>query len=115
MTAQSIKEQNIKDQLHILIDIDAMFYDNDVNIEGKYILIEDELHEKIDNHINDMCKKRIKSIVSTYGFFEAIKLYQNNYGEFIIDEKMSFMKTYGTLCYTIIDNFVNDSKLYIVE
>jgi len=110
MTAQSIK-----DQLHILIDIDAMFYDNDVNDDGKFILVEDELHEKIDFHISAMCKKRIKSIVSTYGFFEAIKLYQDNYGEFIIDEKMRFMKTYGTLAYTIIDNFVNDSKLYIVE
>jgi len=115
MTAQSIKEENIKDQLHILIDIDAMFYDNDVNDDGKFILVEDELHEKIDNHISDMCKLRIKRIVSTYGFFEAIKLYQDNYGEFIIDEKMRFMKTYGTLAYTIIDNFVNDNELYIVE
>ena len=115
MTAQSIKEQNIKDQLYILIDIDGMFYDNDVNNEEKYILVEDELHDKIDNHVSEMCKKRIKRIVSTYGFFEAIKLHQDNYGEFIIDEKMRFMKTYGTLCYTIIDNFINDNDLVVIE
>jgi len=113
---QSQDNSNVKDQLYILIDIDAMFYDNDVNDAGKFILIDiDELHEKIDNHISEMCKLRIKRIVSTYGFFEANKLHQDNYGEFVIDEKMRFMKTYGTLCYIIIDNFVNDNDLVIIE
>jgi len=106
---------NIKDQLYILIDLDSMFYDNDVNNAGKYILVEDELHEKIDNHIMDMSNERIKEIIALYGFFEAIKIYQDTYGEFIIDQQMRFMKTYGTLCYTIIDNFVNDNELYIIE
>jgi len=113
MTVQD--NNNIKDQLYILIDLDAMFYDNDVNNEGKYILVDEELHDKIDNHIMDMSELRIKKIVSLYGFFESIKLYQNTYGEFIIDEKMRFLKTYGTLCYTIIDNFVNDNDLVVIE
>lgn len=113
MTVQD--NNNIKDQLYILIDLDAMFYDNDVNNDGKFILVEDELHDKIDNHIMDMSELRIKKIVSAFGFFEAIKLHQDNYGEFVIDEKMRFLKTYGTLCYTIIDNFVNDNDLVVIE
>jgi len=64
MTVQD--NNNIKDQLYILIDLDAMFYDNDVNNvnnEGKFILVENELHDKIDNHIMDMSELRIKKIV----------------------------------------------------
>jgi len=92
---------------------EEMFYDFEKNDEGKYIDV-DDLHTIIDDYITmSMCQDDVKALVEEFGFFKALKLYQDTFGEFHLDDKLCFYKTYGTLAYIILDTYIRDEELIV--
>jgi len=93
---------------------EEMFFDNEKNEEGKYIIGVDDLHTIIDDYITtSMCKDDVKALVEEFGFFKALKLYQDTFGEFNLDDKLDFYKTYGTLAYIILDTYIRYEELVV--
>jgi len=84
------------------------------NVETEtYLVGIDEKPMLIDNHITyNMTKKEIVKLVSQYGVFNAVELYNNTYGDFPI-ESMTFTKLYPKLAYVIIDEYINENELVI--
>lgn len=62
-------------------------------------------HEVIDDYCVKF-EKDAKEIVNKYGIFKAIKLHQDNFGEFIINDREN--KNYLMLFYLIIDEKLMD-------
>ena len=110
----SDKKYNLEFQYDRLVN--GMFkYSYEMNHDGKYVIPNDSLHTIIDTYITeDMGENNIKSLVDEYGVFEAIKLYQDDLGDFNIDE-LSFMRTYGTLVYRIIDTYIHENDIVCEE
>jgi len=93
---------------------EELFFDNEKNEEGKYIIGVDDLHTIIDDFITtSMCKDDVRALVEEFGFFKALKLYQDTFGEFHLDDKLDFYKTYGTLAYIILDTYIRDEELIV--
>jgi len=66
-----------------------------------------------DNHVvYSMTSKQVIKLVSEYGVFNAIQLYKDTYGEFPI-ENITFITSYGTLAYAIIDEYINQNQMLI--
>jgi len=80
----------------------------------EWIIPEDGLHTIIDDFIVSKGQSYVKYIVELYGVFKAINLYQNTYGE-IKFEDFSFNKTYGTMLYVILDNYISKYGLVVEE
>ena len=47
--------------------------------------------------------------------FKAIKDYTCEYGDFDIDSDLSFVKTYGTLAYFIINEYIRENMSIIID
>ena len=47
--------------------------------------------------------------------FKAIKHYTCEYGEFDIDSDLSFVKTYGTLAYFIINEHIRENMSIFID
>lgn len=82
------------------------------NVETEtYFVPIDEKHMLIDNHITyNMTKTELTKLVSQYGVFNAIELYNNTYSEFCM-ENMTFTSLYPKLAYCIIDEYINENEL----
>jgi len=88
-------------------------YDYDVGAQAYTNVPYDDKHMLIDNHVAySMTSKQVIKLVSEYGVFNAIQLYQDTYGEFPI-ENITFITSYGTLAYAIIDEYINENQLLI--
>jgi len=107
---------NHKLEAHLEDVVDRMLdRDYEKNDDGQYIIPYDGRHDIIDGYIADsMYGDDVKSLVDCYGVFKAIKLYQNEFGEFNFDEDC-FMKTYGTLAYVIIDTHLHEKDIICEE
>jgi len=96
-----------------LIDFESILVDFEIDINGKYIIDSDD--DKLIQSIKKYCminenEKVIKNIVETYGIFNAIKLYQDNYEEsYNIDGDTSYINTYCSLCILIVFNSLKTS------
>jgi len=92
--------------------VDDMFQSYEFKDE-KWVIPDDGLHMIIDTYISQtMPKDDVIALVNIYGVFKAIKLYQDTYGDFNLDD-LSFNHTYGTLAYTIFDEYINDNDLIV--
>jgi len=92
--------------------VDDMFQSYEFKDE-KWVIPDDGLHMIIDTYISQtMPKDGVIALVNIYGVFKAIKLYQDTYGDFNLDD-LSFNHTYGTLAYTIFDEYINDNDLIV--
>lgn len=93
---------------------EEMFFDYEKNDEGKYIISLDDLHTIIDDYITmSMCQDNVKALVEEFGFFKALKLYQDNFGELRIDDELDFNRTFGTLTYIILDTYIREEDLIV--
>jgi len=93
--------------------VDDMFQSYEFNDDEKWVIPVDGLHLIVDTYIVKHCDEdEIISIVNGYGVFKAIKVYQDNYGDFNLDD-LSFNHTYGTLVYTIIDEYINNNDIVV--
>jgi len=98
------------------IELDMFSHSHNKNDDGKYIVEYDTLHETIDTHIAfHMEETDVEMLVCAYGVFKAIKSYKDEYGDFNIDDDESFMRTFGTLAYHILDNHIRDTDIIIEE
>ena len=99
----------------ILFDFEKTDDDNEI-----YILncdrneLEDAINDYLDiNDKNDNTDDIIK-MVNEYGIFKAIQEYKNEYGEDSYElNDFSFIKTYGTLAYYIIINYIRNNELVL--
>jgi len=90
---------------------DGYHYNGDEDVD----VFEDELHDLIDNYIGCEDEDIVRKRVHKYGAFKAIKDYTCEYGEFNIDPDFSFMKTYGTLAYYIVDDYIREDMSIITD
>ena len=97
------------------IDLQAIFDGYEYNGDKVGDDFQDELHDMIDNYIVCEDEDIVKKIVHKYGVFKAIKDYTCEYGEFDIDPNLSFMKTYGTLAYYIVDDYIRENMSVITD
>jgi len=101
-----------------LIDYENILADFEIDMNGKYIFNRVDYYEdnKLIQSIKKYCmvnenEKVIKNIVETYGIFNAIKLYQDNYKEsYNIDGDTSYINTYCSLCILIVFNSLKTSS-----
>ena len=108
------------------IDIDEILFDyrfdttDDEDDNDKYIInsdkneLEDAINDWLD--VNDKNENTcdIKKLVNEYGIFKAIQEYKNEYGEDSYElTNFSFIKTYGTLAFYIIINYIRDNELVL--
>ena len=98
----------IKKYININDLLNEIFYDYN-NLDQ---IDEDKFYEYkhfyIDNYVSlIMNNKNIKKLIDNFGFKNAIKLYQENYGDFEIDDNKT--KNYAKLAYTLIDNYISDN------
>jgi len=94
--------------------INEMLSDYDKNDKNQYMIGVDDLRTIIDDFITmSMCKDDVKALVQEFGFFKALKLYQDTFGEFNLDERLDFYRTFGTLVYIILDDYIRDKELVI--
>ena len=81
--------------------------------KGKWVIPDDGLHLILDTYITQsMDKDDVIAIVNGYCVFKAIKLYQDTYGDFNLED-LSFNHTYGTLAYVIIHEYIMDNDLIV--
>jgi hypothetical protein len=97
------------------IDLQAIFDGYEYNGDKVGDDFQDELHDMIDNYIVSEDEDIVKKIVHKYGVFKAIKDYTCEYGEFHIDPDLSFLKTYGTLAYYIVDDYIRNNMSIITD
>jgi hypothetical protein len=97
------------------IDLQAIFDGYEYNGDKVGNDFQDELHDMIDNYIVSEDEDIVKKIVHKYGVFKAIKDYTCEYGEFHIDADLSFLKTYGTLAYYIVDDYIRNNMSIITD
>ena len=97
--------------INLQIIFDGYEYNGDKDSDD----FQDELHEIIDEYIRCEDEDFVKKIVHTYGLFKAIRDYTCEYGEFNIDPDLSFMKTYGTLAYYIVDGYFRENMSVITD
>jgi hypothetical protein len=106
------------------IDIDEIFFDYRFDItddeDEKYIIncanneLEDAINDWLDVNDKNENTSDIKKMVNEYGIFKAIEEYKNEYGEDSFElNNFSFIKTYGTLAYYIIINYIRDNELVL--
>jgi len=108
MATHSNSDTNLK--LQYLVD--DMFQSYEFKDE-KWVIPDDGLHMIMDTYISQtMPKDEVIALVNIYGVFKAIKIYQDTYGDFNLDD-LSFNHTYGTLAYTIFDEYINDNDLIV--
>jgi len=99
-----------------LIDYENILADFEIDMNGKYIIDRVDDEDKLIQSIKKYClvnenEKVIKNIVETYGIFNAIKLYQDNYEEsYNIDGDTSYINTYCSLCILIVFNSLKTSS-----
>jgi len=95
--------------------MDDMFQSYEFNDDEKWVIPDDGLHMIVDTYITqDMLEDDVIALVNIYGVFKAIKLYQDTYGDFELDD-FSFNHTYGRLAYVIFDDYINQNELIIEE
>ena len=97
------------------IDLQMIFDGYHYNGDEDVDVFEDELHDLIDNYIGCEDEDIVRKRVHKYGAFKAIKDYTCEYGEFNIDPDFSFMKTYGTLAYYIVDDYIRENMSVITD
>ena len=97
------------------IDLQLIFDGYQYNGEEDSDNFQDELHDMIDNYICCEDVDIVKKIVHKYDVFKAIKDYTCEYGEFHMDPDLSFLKTYGTLAYYIVDDYIRENMSVITD
>ena len=97
------------------IDLKKIFDGYEYNGDKDDDDFQDELHEIIDEYIVCEDEDIVKKIVHKYGVFKAIKDYTCEYGDFDIDPDLSFMKTYGTLAYFIVNEYIRENMSIITD
>ena len=104
------------------IDINEILFDFEKTDDDneRYILncADNELEDAINDYldINDKNENTgdIIKMVNEYGIFKAIQEYKNEYGEDSYElNDFSFIKTYGTLAYYIIINYIRNNELVL--
>jgi len=97
--------------INLQIIFDGYQYNGDKDSDD----FQDELHEIIYHYICSEDEDFVKKIVHKYGVFKVIKDHTSEYGEFNIDPDLSFMKTYGTLAYYIVDGYFRENMSVITD
>ena len=97
------------------IDLKKIFDGYEYNGDKDDDDFQDELHEILDEYICGEQQQFISDLVHTYGVFKAIKDYSCEYGDFDIDPDLSFVKTYGTLAYFIVNEYIRDNMSLITD
>ena len=87
---------------YILENFNDFDYDAD-DAEDNYT---EMIHLAIDEYVQYFDYDN-KELVEKYGVFDAISLYQDNYGEFVFEKKKAF-EQYASLAYIIIYEGFND-------
>jgi hypothetical protein len=87
---------------YILGNFNDFDYDAD-DAEDNYT---EMIHVAIDEYVQYFDYDN-KELVEKYGVFDAISLYQDNYGEFVFEKKNAY-KQYASLAYIIINEGFND-------
>jgi len=106
------------------IDIDEILFDYRFDTtddeDDKYIInsdkneLEDAINDWLDVNDKNDNTGDIKKLVNEYGIFKAIEEYKNEYGEDSYElTNFSFMKTYGTLAFYIIINYIRNNELVL--
>lgn len=106
------------------IDIDEILFDyrfdRTDDEDEKYIInsdkneLEDAINDWLDVNDKNENTTDIKKLVNEYGIFKAIEEYKNDYGEDSYDlNDFSFIKTYGTLAFYIIINYIRNNGLVL--
>lgn len=93
---------NTIDWDYILGNFNDFDYDAD-DAEDNYT---EMIHTAIDEYVQYFDYDN-KELVEKYGVFDAISLYQDNYGEFVFEKKNAFNQ-YALLAYIIIYEGFND-------
>jgi hypothetical protein len=106
------------------IDIEEILFeyrfDTTDDEDEKYIVnsnnndLEDAINYWLDLNDRNENTSDIKKMVNEYGIFKAIEEYKNEYGDDSYElTDFSFIKTYGTLAYYIIINYIRDNELVL--
>ena len=66
-------------------------------------ILGDVAHEEIDEAVAYCYNDELMSLVKEFGFFEAVDIYCNTYGDFPALWKTGREKTYRVLLYTIVE------------
>jgi hypothetical protein len=80
------------------------------NIENANIINEDDYYDELHSVIDDWVAGstgEAKDLVNNYGFLNAIRLYQEEYGDFVVNDDDN--KVYMTLSYCIIKNWFDNN------
>ena len=83
------------------------------NIENANIINEDDYYDELHSVIDDWVAGstgEAKDLVNNYGFLNAIRLYQEEYGDFVVNDDDN--KVYMTLSYCIIKNWFDNNYSY---
>jgi len=106
------------------IDIDEILFeyrfDRTEDEDEKYIIhsykneLEDAINDWLDVNDKNENTGDIKKMVNEYGIFKAIEEYKNDYGDDAYElTDFSFIKTYGTLAFYIIINYIRNNELVL--
>jgi len=98
----------IKKYININDLLNEIFYDYN-NLDQ---IDEDKFYEYkhfyIDNYVSlIMNNKNIKKLIDNFGFKNAIKLYEEEHGDFDISDNKT--KNYAILAYNLIDDYINNN------
>jgi len=92
------------------ISIDEIFDNIKLNKEGQYVISNCELCDLVDQYVvNEDCND-IKKCVSNFCVFKAIELYEDTYGDFVINLEDKY-QMYITLAHVIIMDIIFNGKM----
>ena len=98
------------------IEDDIFMHWYPMNHDAEYVIPNKSLRKIIYNHVHEVMNETdIESLVNGYGVFKAIKSYKDEYGVFNPTDAETFMKTFGTLAYHIINKYIMENNVIIEE
>ena len=101
-----LNTQIIKKHINIDLILNEIFYEYNKLDKIDDDQFYDYKHYYIDNYVSLVKNKRnMKKFIDDYGIFNAIKLYEENYGNYDIDDNE--IQNYCKLAYNLIDDYIN--------
>jgi len=101
---ESIKEKFNDDKDLYFCNFEEILRNNDTFEEMYNKFKEEAIDEYVSKYDYEM-----EEIVNSYGVFKAIRSYQKEYGEFIIDSGCNF-KYYNQLGYLVIEEYMSENN-----
>jgi len=103
-----LNTQIIKKHINIDLILNEIFYEYNKLDKIDDDQFYDYKHYYIDNYVSLVkIKRNMQKFIDDYGIFNAIKLYEENYGNYDIDDNE--IQNYCKLAYNLIDDYITEN------